>query len=132
MHYAIAAFLLAALSLRTSALPDVDPSSNTPSLRAREAVSAGATPDLAHGWCGVHVTQYQKNEGPKGSGGGTIDYRLTVTLKDAIQDPIGGVTLLSVPGGEYVGIDSQLPYVFDVEVGGVDSEPVFFKYASQS
>ena len=51
---------------------------------------------------------------------------MTVTLKDAIQDIIGGVTDRCALGGEDFSIDSQLPYVFEVEVGVVDSEPVFF------
>ena len=86
----------------------------------------------APGWCGVHVTQYQKNEGPSGSSSGNSEYRLDVSLKDALQDVVGGVTLLSLPGGTFSGIDSQLPNVFEVEVGGVDSEPVLFQYTGQS
>ena len=124
MRSVLAALLLGAISLRASALPS--------SPEAREAAPAGVTPDLVHGWCGVHVAQYQKNEGPSGPGCGTSEYRLTVTLKDALQDVIGGVTDRCAPGGDYIGIDSQLPYVFEVEVGGVDSEPVFFKYAGQA
>ncbi|CAD6592161.1 MAG: hypothetical protein ASARMPRED_006059 [Alectoria sarmentosa] len=129
MRSALAALLLGALSLQTSALPQ---SPSADSLQSRNPAAEGAAPDYVHGWCGVHVIQYQKNEGPKGSGGGTLDYRVTVTIKDALQDPIGGVTLLSIPGGVYEGIDSQLPNVFEIEVGGVDSEPVYFKYAAQS
>ncbi|CAD6585859.1 MAG: hypothetical protein ASARMPREDX12_002142 [Alectoria sarmentosa] len=129
MRSALAALLLGALSLQTSALPQ---SPSADSLQSRNPAAEGVAPDYVHGWCGVHVIQYQKNEGPKGSGGGTLDYRVTVTIKDALQDPIGGVTLLSIPGGVYEGIDSQLPDVFEIEVGGVDSEPVYFKYAAQS
>lgn len=45
---------------------------------------------------------------------------------------MGGVTLLSLPGGTFTGIDSQLPAVFEVEVGADDSEPVDFQYAGQA
>ena len=86
----------------------------------------------ASGWCGVHVTQYQKNEGPSSSSSGNSEYRLDVTLKDALQDVVGGVTLLSLPGGIFSGIDSQLPAVFEVEVGANDDEPVQFQYAGQA
>lgn len=86
----------------------------------------------ASGWCGVHIVQYQKNEGPSDSGSGNSEYRLDVTLKDALQDVVGGVSKLSAPGGNYNDVDSQLPYVFRVEVGGVDSEPLRFQYAGQA
>ena len=86
----------------------------------------------ASGWCGVHVTQYQKNEGPSNSASGNSEYRLDVTLKDALQDVVGGVNLLSLPGGTFSGIDSQLPNVFEVEVGANDAEPVDFQYAGQA
>ena len=87
---------------------------------------------FAHGSCGVHVTQYQKNEGPSDSGSGNSEYRLDVTLKDALQDVVGSVNLLSLRGGHFGDIDSQLPYVFEVEVGANDDEPVRFKYAGQA
>ena len=86
----------------------------------------------APGWCGVHVTQYQKNEGPSNSPSGNSEYRLDVTLKDALQDVVGGVNLLSLAGGTFSGIDSQLPNVFEVEVGANDGEPVRFQYAGQA
>ena len=84
------------------------------------------------GWCGVHVTQFQKNEGPSGSDGSNANYRVTVNLYDALQDPVGGTTLLSVTGGSYANIDSQLPYVFEVEVGANDDMPVLFQYSGQA
>ena len=86
----------------------------------------------ASGWCGVHITQYQKNIGPSNSGSGNSEYRLDVSLKDALQDIVGGVSLLSLPGGTFSGIDSQLPNVFEVEVGANDGEPVQFQYAGQA
>ena len=86
----------------------------------------------ASGRCNAHVTQFQKNEGPSNPGSGNSEYRLDVTLEDALQDVIGGVTLLSLPGGTFSGFDSQLPDVFEVEVGANDAEPVEFKYGAQA
>ncbi len=122
MHYATTTLLSAtAFSLCTFAHPSPQPGTSTP-LEKR----------YVPGWCGVHVTQYQKNEDPAGSDGGTSEYRLDVSLSDNIQDPIGSVSHLSVPGGVYEGIDSQLPDVFEVEVGGADGQPVFFMYNGQA
>ncbi len=80
----------------------------------------------------MHVTQYQKNEGPAGTDGGTSEYRLDVSLHDDIDDPMGGVSLLSAAGGVYEGIDSQLPDVFKVMVGDTDLQPVYFMYNGQA
>ena len=114
------------MALQTFALPGAT------GTQTNEDATAGAAPQYRPGWCGVHVIQYQKNEGPSGNPCGTTEYRLTISLKDSIQDPVGGATLLCAPGGEFVGIDSQLPYVFESEVGGGDSEPIFFKYGGQA
>ena len=86
----------------------------------------------APGSCGVHVTQYQKNEGPSNGPSGNSEYRVDVTLKDALQDVVGGVNLLSLPGGTFSGINSQLPYVFEVEAGANDDEPLRFQYNGQA
>ena len=83
------------------------------------------------GWCGVHITQYQKNEGPSASAAGNADYRLTVTLYDALQDVVGGVSLLDAPGGVWQNIDSQLPDVFEVVVGGNDADALELAYSGQ-
>ena len=124
MRCTVAALLSAAtFSLGAFARPPpTDPAASSTHLAKR----------YAPGWCGVHVVQYQKNEGPSDSGTGNSEYRLDVTLNDALQDDVGGVPLLSAAGGVFNGIDSQLPYVFEVEVGGVDSEPVLFQYNGQA
>lgn len=96
------------------------------------ALSTPLDKRYASGWCGVHVTQYQKGEGPSDTASGNSEYRLTVSLYDALQDPVGGVTLLSAAGGIYNGIDSQLPDVFEVEVGANDAQPVLFQYNGQA
>ncbi|KAK3170760.1 hypothetical protein OEA41_002842 [Lepraria neglecta] len=86
----------------------------------------------APGWCGVHVVQYQKNEGPDATTGGTSDYRFNITLFDANQNQIGDLDLGDAPGGTAVGVDSLLPNVMEVTAGNVDSDPVTFAYGDQS
>lgn len=86
----------------------------------------------ASGWCGVHVTQYQKNEGPADTPTGNSEYRLTVSLYDALQDSMGGAPLLEATGGVYEDVDSALPDVFEVEVGANDAQPVLFLYNGQA
>lgn len=60
------------------------------------------------------------------------EYRLDVSLFDAMQDPIGGGSRLSLPGGNYKDIDSQLRYTFEVLVGGTDRQPIRFQYSGQA
>ena len=121
MHCTIATILsLATFSLGAFARPQ--PADSSTHLAKR----------YAPGWCGVHVTQYQKNKGASNSPSGNSEYRLDVALKDALQDAVGGVTLLSLPGGTFSDIDSQLPNAFGVEVGAIDTEPVRFQYAGQA
>lgn len=86
----------------------------------------------AAGSCSVHVTQYQKNEGPPASTGGTSDYRLNVALFDANAQDIGGVTSVDAVGNQAVDVDSQLPSVMEVTVGQVDADTIRFAYAGQT
>lgn len=90
------------------------------------AISSPLGKRYQSGWCGVHVKQYQKNEADNS------EYILDVTLYDALQDQVGAVTGLSAPGGSYQDIDSKLPYVFEVEVGANDQQPVMFMYSGQA
>lgn len=55
-----------------------------------------------------------------------------MALSDALQDSVGGVTDIDAPGGQFEDIDSQLPFVFEVEVGAQDSDPVRFQYNGQA
>ncbi|KAI2629217.1 hypothetical protein GGS26DRAFT_591886 [Hypomontagnella submonticulosa] len=79
------------------------------------------------GQCGIHVTQYQKNENGVGSA-----YQFTVQIKDAIGDIIGGVDRQAIADRSSFGISSQLPAVLIVTAGSVDSDPVSFAYNGQS
>lgn len=128
MHYKVAALLsVATFSLCAFARPPPPPPPSHSDVNPTPLDKRYVT-----GWCGVHITQYQKNEGPVGSDGSNSEYRVDVSLYDAAQDPIGGTSLLSLPGGTYKDIDSQLPYTFDVLVGGTDSQPIRFQYGGQA
>ena len=116
-------FSAATFSLSGLARPPPPPSSTGPATLAKR---------FASGWCGVHVVQYQKNEGPTDTPNGNADYRLDVNLADALQDPVGGVSSIDAPGGQFEDIDSQLPFVFEVEVGAQDADPVRFQYNGQA
>ncbi|KAL9064457.1 MAG: hypothetical protein Q9161_008865 [Pseudevernia consocians] len=116
MHFLLTVlFSAATFSLSGLARPPPPPSSTGSATLAKR---------FASGWCGVHVVQYQKNEGPTNTPNGNADYRLDVNLADALQDPVGGVSSIDAPGGQFEDIDSQLPFVFEVEVGAQDADPV--------
>lgn len=86
------------------------------------------------GYCGVHVTQYQKNEGPAAANGGvgTSNYRFDITIFDEIQVQVGQVLLANAPGGVGVGVTSALPWVLIVTALNVDEDPVRFAYAGSA
>ncbi|KAI1082626.1 hypothetical protein F5B20DRAFT_578296 [Whalleya microplaca] len=79
------------------------------------------------GQCGLHVTQYQKNE--DGNGG---QYSFTVQVKDAIGAIIGGVDHVAVADYSSLSIASQLPSVVVLSAGAADSDPVTFAYNGQT
>lgn len=81
------------------------------------------------GWCGLHVTQYQKHE-PNSNPTG--DYKLDITIKDAAGGIIGGTTGAVAKAGVGVPVDSRLPLVLIVTAQNVDNDPLLFKYAGQS
>lgn len=78
----------------------------------------------AAGWCGVHVTQHQKNEPDNPSG----NYKLDIQIKDAGGAQIGGVGGADAPTNQGVGVTSQLPAVLIVTTGAVDDDSVLFDY----
>ncbi|XXG99308.1 hypothetical protein Hte_005645 [Hypoxylon texense] len=79
------------------------------------------------GQCGIHVTQYQKNEGGVGS-----EYQFTVQIKDAVGAILGGVNGQAVADHSTFSIDSELPATLDLTAGAVDSDPVTFGYNGQA
>lgn len=75
------------------------------------------------GWCGIHVTQYQKPDPSKDS------YSLEITLYDGQQNNIGA----SGKVGPKHSLTSLLPYTVEVSTSarGWDTDPVSFAYADQ-
>ena len=90
---------------------------------------AAAAISYVPGWCGMHVTQYQKNE-PQSNP--TPDYKLDITLFDGAGNPIGANYGATALNGVGVDVTSKLPWVMIVTVGAVDSDPVLFRYADQA
>lgn len=84
----------------------------------------------ADGRCGVHIIQFKKHQGP---GVDTSVHRLTIILKDAIGDIIGGVSEAPVPAfGEVNVEDSDLPAVFTATVAASDKDSIGFSYNGYS
>lgn len=77
----------------------------------------------APGWCGFHVTQYQKPDPSKD------DYSLEASLNDANENKIGGT---DGKVGPTLSLTSKLPLTLEIKTGGVDADPVSFAYGSQS
>ena len=100
-------------------------------ITAALAVTASAAPSMekryAKGWCGVHVQQFQKNEG----NGDTSNYRLSVELYDANKAPLNGTNATPVPDGASLDLDSPLPAVFITRVGYLDDDALSFAYNGQ-
>ncbi|KAL8637643.1 MAG: hypothetical protein Q9228_005103 [Teloschistes exilis] len=64
--------------------------------------------DYYPGNCGVHLRQYQKNEGKAASNGngGTSNYRFTIQLQDDQHEQIGGVEYYDAPAGQGVDVNN--------------------------
>lgn len=80
------------------------------------------------GWCGVHVTQYQKNEGP---GMSPEHYRFSVNIKDADGNPIGEHDLVPIVDDESADFGSLLPYQFVIDAPDVDEDAIWMHYKNQ-
>jgi hypothetical protein len=81
------------------------------------------------GWCGLHVTQFQKNDPDSNPTG---NYLLSITIFDAAQKQIGHVKRADAPAGQGVGLTSALPWVLITTAQNVDDDVVLFAYADQS
>ncbi|KAI0012355.1 hypothetical protein F4779DRAFT_614557 [Xylariaceae sp. FL0662B] len=75
------------------------------------------------GRCGLHATQYQKNENGVGA-----EYQFTVQVKDAVGAILGGADNAAVADYGSLDIYSQLPAVVVLTAGAADSDPVTFSY----
>ena len=127
MQFSTITAILASLALTATAAPS--PNANTNAGPGARAAAAAIEKRYVTGQCGVHITQYQKNEGP---GGDTSKYRFDVTIKDAAGGVIGGVQTATIDDGGSLAVSSELPYQFIVSVGNVDEDSVSFAYAGQS
>ena len=90
-----------------------------------DAVNASLSKRYVLGFCGVHIQQFQKNEG---HGADTSQYRLNIILKDGVGAIIGGADQVQSSDFTPVDVDSHLPAVFVATAFGVDSDPITFNY----
>ena len=97
------------------------------------------TPDtFTGGWCGMHVTQYQKNEPDVPAfAANNPEYVLEVCIYDANQvllnkfdgeDGCGNFVALN---GQSQAIVTALPNLMYITVGAVDDDAVLFTYGNQ-
>lgn len=83
-------------------------------------------PPYAKGWCGLHVTQFQKPDPSKDP------YSFEVHIFDADQKEIGSAPKTEVVPQTPLDVTSKLPYVFILIAGNVDKDAVLFRYADQA
>lgn len=96
---------------------------------ARHGVySQGCYDYKGNGWCGVHVTQYQRNEGPVMS---PKNYRFTINIKVANGKPIGEHDMVHIPDDETRKFDSLLPELFMVNTLDGDGDAIYAHYRNQ-
>ncbi|KAJ5601176.1 hypothetical protein N7510_010710 [Penicillium lagena] len=81
----------------------------------------------AAGQCGVHITQYQRNEGDAVN---PLDvFQLKLNILDANQESIG--FMIKQAAEEALIVPSKLPYDLWVQVGDGDDDPICFWYSNQ-
>lgn len=99
---------------------------------------APTPPTYATGWCGMHITQYQKNR-DTGPNGMSPDFMLDISFFDGKQKPISikncngcgnKARSIALPGKKNE-IATGLPYLMQVTVGSLDNDAVLFEYAGQ-
>jgi len=73
------------------------------------------------GWCGIHVTQYQKPDAAS-------SYAIEIPhLNDANENKIGSIG----KSGPSVSLTSKLPLTVEIKTGAVDDDPIRFAYGNQ-
>ena len=93
---------------------------------AAPAPAAALEERFVPGQCGVHVTQFQKNQNGVGA-----DYKFEVIIKDAVGAIIGGDSGLVIPDFGSAPVSNEvggLPNQLVLTVGSVDADPVQFSY----
>ena len=89
---------------------------------------APSTGNYAPGRCGVHVTQYQKNEDFDPDS----NYKFDITIFDNGGATIGEKFGAEAPTNVGVDVASELPFVLTVTAQAVDDDAVLFSYAGQN
>lgn len=79
------------------------------------------------GWCGFHVTQYQKDNPSDPNS----HYHLDVSVKDASGAVVGTVGYQDAPSGQSVHCSSRLPNPVVVTAQNVDTDALLFEYGGQ-
>ncbi len=132
------AFLRGEAYVKANGCTFSDPSPGTRNVDddGNDEISVSPT-SFTGGWCGMHVTQHQKNELGDSSTSNSPDYILSVCIYDANQvlqnqypgeDGCGQFIALN---GQAQAIDTALPHLMYVTVGAVDSDPLLFTYGDQ-
>ena len=80
------------------------------------------------GWCGVHVDQYQRNEG--NAINPLNNYQLSISINDANGIQVGQATKQSAANALSI-VDSALPFNLVVFPGSSDDDTVKFWYSDQ-
>lgn len=93
--------------------------------------TATPTPIYASGWCGVHIRQYQKDQG-EDSMNDTPNFKIEVALKDGDSKQVAGPNaLLPTPSGVPVNVNG-LVGPFTVTAGEHDSDPLSMSFAGKT
>lgn len=81
------------------------------------------TPSNDPGWATIHVVQYQKSDQ-------SPTYKLDLTLSKAATIKLVELLDVVAPDGEWINIQSPLPYRLFVMPGATDADPIRFRYGT--
>lgn len=122
-------------SASSSLSSSISLSSNSP-LSSSSSLSGSSTPTMAlsshtytPGWCGVHVTQYHRNES---SDNPRSDFKFDFRIYDGAEALLATFMGADIPSGLTLSIVAPLPTVFNVTAKGTDDDPVLFEYNGAS
>jgi hypothetical protein len=115
-------------------LPPSPPSAPEPSPTSTDAPPPPPPSESAisykQGWCGVHIRQYQRRTKDNPSG----DYLVEISVYDASQPPrqIAYSNTVTSLNGVPVGVQGELPHMFNVISGERDEAPVKMEYNGEN
>jgi hypothetical protein len=89
-----------------------------------EIILSFAHTDPLNRFCGIHITQFQKQDPSKDN------YKITVAVKDAANPPIqvGSNSYIDAPTDFHVFTQTLLGPAIEVIPGAVDDDPLRFSY----